>query len=305
MSAVAKPSWIVRTTGITAATAASKRSWTPLSRAIWKSSSPCWASSCLFAVTTGRPARIAAATYSRAGSVPPISSTIRSEPSRISSKSPSLRVRTPTSSGLRPVAASTASARASSKSAKAAPTLPRPSRPMRTGFGPSPTSTASPLAAATSDIAGGEVVEGLAADDQPGLAVAAEEHRRGGAAAARGRRQHRVADDHVAGLAVHPGDGHEGVRLGLGSIGDQRFVARAVEHRPQVVGHAAVDGEVGADPGDLLDRADPVGGDAGVGDQRAPRLDQDPHLVAEDLADAVDLEADVVVDRRRPVVPGV
>src|ERR1700761_3483644 len=325
MSAVAKPSWIVRTTGITAATAASKRSWTPLSRAIWKSSSPCWASSCLFAVTTGRPARIAAATYSRAGSVPPISSTIRSEPSRISAKSPSLRVRTPASCGRRPVAASTASARASSNSAKAAPTLPRPSRPMRTGFGPSPTSTASPVATATSDIAGGEVVEGLAADDDAGLAARAEDHRRGGDAvvvgghrvavgagrrgdedlADDGRREHRVADDHVARLAVHPGDGDERVGLGEDAVGDQGLVAGPVEHRSQVVGHTAVDGEVCADPGDLLDRADAVGGDAGVGDQRAPRLDHHPHVGPEDLAHAVDLDADVVVDRGRAIVLGV
>ena len=97
----------------------------------------------------------------------------------------------------------------------------------------------------------------------------------------------------------------ECVRLGEDAIGDQRLVARAVEHRPQVVGHAAVDREVGADPGDLLDRADAVGGDAGVGDQRAPRLDHHPHVVAEDLAHAVDLDADVVVDRGRPVVLGV
>src|ERR1700760_823313 len=230
MSAVAKPSWIVRTTGITAATAASKRSWTPLSRAIPKSSSPYWASSCLFAVTTGRPARIAAATYSPAGSVPPISSTIRSERSRISAKSPSLRVSTPPSSGLRPVAASTASPRASVNSAKAAPTLPRPSRPMRTGFGPSPTSTASPVAAATSDIAGGEVVEGLAADDPAGLAVAAEDHRRPGHAvvvgghrvavgagrrgdedvADGGGRPHRVAGEHAAPPPRRAGGGGEG-----------------------------------------------------------------------------------------------
>ena len=41
-------------------------------------------------------------TYSRAGSVPPISSTIRSERSRISAKSPSLRVSTPADLGPPP-----------------------------------------------------------------------------------------------------------------------------------------------------------------------------------------------------------
>ncbi len=71
-------------TGTAPATAASKRSSTPAARAAAKSSSPCWAISCLLALTTGLPASSAARTYSRAGSVPPISSTIRSEAARIS-----------------------------------------------------------------------------------------------------------------------------------------------------------------------------------------------------------------------------
>src|SRR5260221_57214 len=187
ISVTPKPSWIVRTIGITPATAASKRSCTPASRATAKSSSPCLASSCLLAVTTGRPARIASITKSRAGSVPPISSTRRSERSRIAPKSPSERVRAPSISGRRPV-------------------------------------------------------------------------------------------------------------------GDGGFVARAVEHRAHVVRHAAVDRDVGADARDLLDGADPVGGDAGVGDQRAAGLDQDPHPLAEDLGDAADLDVDVGVDRGRLVL---
>ena len=102
-----------------------------------------------------------------------------------------------------------------------------------------------------------------------------------------------------------PAIGHQ--RLGRcgGAVGDQRFVLRPVEHRPQVVGHAAIDGDVGADAGDLLDRADAVGGEAGVGDQRAARLDQDPHPRAEDLRDAADLDVDVGVDRGRLVLYGV
>ena len=59
-----------RTTGTAPATAASKRSRTPYSRAVSNSSSPCWESSCLLAVTTSLPARIAASRYSRAGSMP-------------------------------------------------------------------------------------------------------------------------------------------------------------------------------------------------------------------------------------------
>ncbi len=58
-----------RTTGTAPATAASKRSRTPCSRAVSNSSSPCWESSCLLAVTTSLPARIAASRYSRAGSI--------------------------------------------------------------------------------------------------------------------------------------------------------------------------------------------------------------------------------------------
>ena len=47
ISVTPKLSWIVRTIGIAPATAASKRSWTPASRAAAKSSSPCWASELL------------------------------------------------------------------------------------------------------------------------------------------------------------------------------------------------------------------------------------------------------------------
>src|SRR6188472_598467 len=271
ISVTPKLSWITRTIGITPATAASKRSCTPASRAASKSSSPCWASSCLLAVTTGRLARSAASTCSRAGSVPPISSTITSERSRIASKSPSSRVRTPETSGRRPVAASTASARAAIIAAKAPPTVPRPSSPMRTGSG----------------IAARQVLVGLAAHDDAGLALVAEEDRRArhavvvarhrvavGAGCRRDedvadgwRGEHRLADDDVAGLAVHAGDRRRALGGVGGAIGDQRFVAGAVEHRPHVVGHAAVDRDVGADARDLLDRADPVGGDPGVADQ--------------------------------------
>ena len=56
ISVAARLSWITRITGTTPATAASKRSWTPASRAAAKSSSPCWAISCLLAVTTCLPA---------------------------------------------------------------------------------------------------------------------------------------------------------------------------------------------------------------------------------------------------------
>src|SRR5215212_1206673 len=57
--AAASVSWSTRITGTTPATAASKRSCTSCSRAHVHSSSPCWLRSCLFAVTTWRPAVIA------------------------------------------------------------------------------------------------------------------------------------------------------------------------------------------------------------------------------------------------------
>ena len=112
-------------TGTTPATAASKRSWTPCSRAHDHSSSPCWLSSCLLAVTTWRPARHRAQHVVARGSRPPMTSTIRSERSRMSSNSPRLRVSTPLSSGRRPVIARDlvgALARAAAR---------RPSRPCR------------------------------------------------------------------------------------------------------------------------------------------------------------------------------
>src|SRR6266540_3114869 len=88
-----------------------------------------------------------------------MSSTISSECSRRSSKSPCERVRTPASSGRRPVIRSTWSARAGSSSAKADPTVPWPSRP-------------------TLYVTGEEVVVALAPHDDAVLAVAAEDHGR-------------------------------------------------------------------------------------------------------------------------------
>ena len=127
--AAASDSCSTRITGTTPATAASKRSCTPCFRAHAHSSSPCWESSSLLADTTCLPARIARSTYSRAGSSPPISSTIMSDSARISSKSPRERVSTPLTCGRSPVIGTIASARSSSSAAKAPPTVPWPSRP--------------------------------------------------------------------------------------------------------------------------------------------------------------------------------
>src|SRR3954449_1131378 len=132
-----------------------------------------------------------------------MTSTIRSEPARISSKSPRLRVSTPLISGRSPVTRAIASARSSSRTANADPTVPRPSRP-------------------TLNVSGTQVLVRLAADDRAGLPARAEHDRRPAHAVV--VRRHRVAvgarhggyqhvagphvgqarppDEHVAGLAV-------------------------------------------------------------------------------------------------------
>src|SRR6266550_3684331 len=147
--------------------------------------------------------------YSRAGSIPPISSTTRSLRSTMSSKSPRLRVRTPTTSGRRPVVAAIAPARSSISWCSAAPTVPWPRRPT------------------LNDVTDREVVVGLAANHYPGLATRAEDHGRARDAVvvvrhrvtvgARDRRDQHVAgprvveqhvrDEDVAGLAVLACDG--------------------------------------------------------------------------------------------------
>src|SRR5215207_5752967 len=157
-------------TGTTPATAASKRSCTPCSRA---------------------------------GSTPPITSTIRSEAARISSKSPRERVSTPASSGRSPVTGTIASARSSSSRANADPTVPWPSSP-------------------TLNVSGTQVLVGLAPHYAARVAARAEDHRRARHAvvvvghrvsvgagdrghddvAGPGVGQVRVLDQDVAGLAV-------------------------------------------------------------------------------------------------------
>src|SRR5919107_6040001 len=91
--------------------------------------------------------------------MPPISSTIRSLLSRISPKSPLLRVSTPESSGRRPVVAATASARSASSASNAEPTVPWPSSP-------------------TLNVPAMQLLVGLAADDGARGAVLAEDDRR-------------------------------------------------------------------------------------------------------------------------------
>src|SRR5271166_213137 len=301
-----------RTTGTAPATAASKRRRTPRSRAVPNSSSPYWDSSCLFALTTSLPARIADSRWLRAGSMPPISSTITSASARISSKSPRVRVSTPLITGRRPLKRSISSALSASSSAKAPPTVPDPSRPTRYGAG----AAASSPPRALVDIARGQVLEALAPYDDACVAVAAEDHRRAGDAvvvvrhriavgAGRGRDDHvararvlqeRMVRDHVARLAVLAGE--HVLAAGAEAVGDIGLIRRRVEHRSQVVGHAAVDRHPAREAG--LYRLDRVERHARVRAQRASGLDQQPRPVP----DAVLLRGahdrrDPLVDRRR------
>src|SRR3954453_18709419 len=121
--------------------------------------------------------------------MPPISSTIRSAFSRISGKSPRERVRTPVTSGRRPVTAAIASARSAISVSNALPTVPWPSSP-------------------TLNVPGMEVLEGLAAHDPARVAAGAEHD---------GRARDAVV---VVGHRVHVGAGHRhgehvaGARLG-------------------------------------------------------------------------------------------
>src|SRR3954468_7661783 len=234
-----------------------------------------------------------------------MTSTMRSERSRMSSKAPRLRVRTPLSAGRSPVTAATSSARSSRSVANAAPTVPWPSRPTRK----------------SSDIAHRHVVVGLAPHDEPRVAVAREDDRRArhtvvrvrhreAVRAGRGRDDHvararvvevGVVDEDVARLAVLADE--VAARAAARPADDLGLVARAVEHRPQVVGHAAVDGDVRHDV--ALDRLDAVQRHRRVRHERAPRLVEDALPRAGELLDRVDLERDVVLDARRRVVLGV
>src|SRR5213078_4266467 len=106
-----------------------------------------------------------------------------------------------------------------------------------------------------------EVVHGLAPADQPRLAVPDEHRRRprhgvvvrahcervragggnGEQVAAAWLRKPHVLDQDVAGLAVLPADAVAAGGLFTRAVGEERAVPGAVELRPWVVGHTAVD----------------------------------------------------------------
>src|SRR4051794_40683203 len=152
----------------------------------------------------------------------------------MSSKSPRELVSTPEISGRMPTSAAIASARLSSSSWNAEPTVPCPSRPTRNG----------PPASGVTEA---EVLVVLAPHHHASVPVLAEDHRRprhrvvvvrhGVAVGARGWDDEHVAGagiverdvahQHVAGLAVHAGNGAEAVTAE--AVGYLGVVARAVE----------------------------------------------------------------------------
>ena len=108
-------------------------------------------------------------------------------------------------------------------------------------------------------------------------------------------------DDHVAGLAVLARDVAE---LARPARGGRRSSPRRPRRRAsgrRLSDMPAVDGDVGGDV--ALDRLHGVEGHAGIGDERAARLDRRSRLPApEDLAHGGGLGLDVGLDRRRLVL---
>ena len=92
-------------------------------------------------------------------------------------------------------------------------------------------------------------------------------------AAPRVRKRDRVDED-VAGLAVLPGDAKDAIGQLIRAVGEQRFVARAVQLRPRVVRHAAVDRDV-RNAARFLDDTDAIERDPCAADERAARLEHD------------------------------
>src|SRR4051795_11025622 len=121
--------------------------------------------------------------------MPPMSSTSMSLPARISSKSPRERVSTPLISGRKPVMWAIASARCARSVSNAAPTVPCPSRP-------------------TLYVSGIQVLVGLAADDEPRVALRAEHD--GGA------RDAVVVVGHGVHVGARDRGGEHVARLGVG-----------------------------------------------------------------------------------------
>ena len=186
------------------------------------------------------------------------------------------------------------SALASSRRTSAVPTLPQPRMPTRTN--PSSLLACLHPIHASSRTRSSEI---LSAHNDPGGAIAHEHHRRAlDLVVIRRHRvrvrpgdrrrenvthrdvggQVRVAHEQVALLAVLAGDGRDLLARGSDAAREERLVARAVGDRAQVVAHAAVDGDVGAHAGNLLDRPHRVEGETRRRRDRPAGLDREPRL---------------------------
>ena len=117
-----------------------------------------------------------------------------------------------------------------------------------------------------------EVVQGLAAADQTGVAVVYQHDRRsrhqvvvaghGQAVCAGAGHGDQVAgvelghchvfEEHIAAFTIAAGDGHRFCRSVVHAVADQHGVRGVIERRANVVGHAAIHGHVFAHTGNLL-----------------------------------------------------
>src|SRR5207244_8931607 len=107
-------------------------------------------------------------------------------------------------------------------------------------------------------------------------------------------------EEDVAGLAVLAGD----PELALGwavAVREPRRVARAVELRARVVGHAAVDRCV-LDSAASLRRSDPVERHARAADERPAGLERDARRLGPLAAEPLDEGAGELVRRRHALV---
>src|SRR5206468_1008245 len=79
----------------------------------------------------------------------------------------------------------------------------------------------------------------------------------------------------VAGLTVFADDSDGFFGRGEGTPGRQDFVLGAIDGGADVVGHAAIDGDISPDAGELLAGAGSVEGDTGAADEGAAGLEDE------------------------------
>jgi len=82
-----------------------------------------------------------------------------------------------------------------------------------------------------------------------------------------------VSDQDVARFTIPPGQGHPLHGPAQAALHPSRGILRPIQRRPDVVGHAAVKGHVGAHARDFLACANGINRYAGLGDERPSGLD--------------------------------